>query len=140
MSGGSYNYLCWHHDGLAAQRSDVEDMADRLDGLGYAAGPAADTRRVLELLNEARNTEREAEKIADRLQDVWHAIEWWDSFDWSEHQAREKIAAYQGEDATNVAAARQLRAELEKALGLLDEGVAQEILGSWSADSPEAGK
>lgn len=129
MSGGSYNYLCWHHDGLAAQHDDVANMAYRLEGLGYAAEPAADTRRVLELLDQANKTVQEAEKVAARLTDVWHAIEWWDSCDWGEDQAREAIAAYQGEDATNIAAALKLRADLEKAVSLLDADTARAI---WS--------
>lgn len=87
MSGGSYNYLyAWTED-LQTRRSDLEDMARRLEGLAWAGPAAAETRRILRLLNEA-------EAAAQTLSDAWRAIEWWDSCDWGEDKARRDVEPY----------------------------------------------
>lgn len=87
MSGGSYNYLCYHSDSLSEHRSDLESMAERIEGLAYAGQAAADTRRVLALLDEAQ-------RLAGHLADVWRAVEWWDSGDYGEDQVVEEMAKY----------------------------------------------
>ncbi|MCW2720703.1 hypothetical protein [Pseudonocardia sp.] len=91
MSGGSYNYLYCHVRGLEEQRGDLESMVDRLAGLGYATEAAAASRHVLDLLDQA-------EAAAQKLEDVWRAVEWWDSGDSSEESVREVAAKYRGED------------------------------------------
>lgn len=88
MSGGSYNYLCYQTDDLTRHRSDLQQMAERLGGLDWATGAAAATRNVIRLLDQA-------EAAAEKLGDVWKAVEWWDSADWGEDQVREAVAAYQ---------------------------------------------
>lgn len=93
MSGGSYDYLCFKADDLSGRRGTVEEMAQRLEGLPYATAAAVDTRRVLTLLDDARN-------LAERLSDTWHAIEWWDSGDYGEEQAQEALAAYRDTSTT----------------------------------------
>jgi hypothetical protein len=87
MSGGSYNYLFTRVRSLGEQRSDLERMALNLEALPWAAQAAAATRQCLTLIDEA-------ERLADTLSDVWHAIEWWDSCDWGEQDARPKVEAY----------------------------------------------
>jgi hypothetical protein len=95
MSGGSYNYLgsiCY--DDLAellSKESDLRDMADRLAGLGYAQDAAAETEELLVML---RQWKTRAEVRVRRLIDVWHAVEWWDSCDWSEEQVRTALERY----------------------------------------------
>lgn len=37
----------------------------------------------------------DAERLAESLYDVWHAIEWWDSGDWGEERARQNVEGYQ---------------------------------------------
>ena len=90
MSGGSYNYLCdkarWGE--VVDIPADLDEMAERLAGLPYAAKAAADTAAVIETL-------RTAQEQAKELADVWHAIEWWDSNDWGEDQAAKVIAGYE---------------------------------------------
>jgi hypothetical protein len=93
VSGGSYDYLCFNTDDLSGRRGMVEEMAQRLEGLPYASTAAADTRRVLTLLDDARN-------LAERLSDVWRAVEWWDSGDYGEQQAQEALAAYRSTSTT----------------------------------------
>lgn len=87
MSGGSYDYLCYNTDSLSQRRSDLVRMTERLEGLPWAGQAAAATRRCLALVDEA-------ERLADSLSDTWHAIEWWDSCDWSEEDARREAEAY----------------------------------------------
>lgn len=86
MSGGSYNYLYSHVNGLEQQRGDIEEMAARLEKGGYGA-PARATREVLRTLDAA-------ERQAEALKDVWQAAEWVDSCDWSEDDLREAAAKF----------------------------------------------
>jgi hypothetical protein len=97
MSGGSYNYLnsTWDLDDLLKKRGDLEDMSARLAGLGWAEDAARETEELLVML---RQWEIRAETRINRLRDVWKAVEWWDSNDWSEAQVREALAKYRGEE------------------------------------------
>jgi hypothetical protein len=54
--------------------STLVEMADRLEGLPYAADAAQETRKVIEHLNAAIDQ-------AAALGDLWHAIERWLSGD-----------------------------------------------------------
>lgn len=100
MSGGSFNYLgaiCYDDlSDLLAKESDLEAMADRLAGLGWAEDAARETQELLVML---RQWKIRAEVRAQRLINVWHAVEWWDSHDWSEQQVRDALARYRGEAA-----------------------------------------
>jgi hypothetical protein len=93
MSGGSYNYLFTAQDlqDLQARRWDLEEMANRLAGLGYAQDAARETEELLVLL---RQWETRAEVRLRRLIDVWHAVEWWDSNDSSEQRVHEALTKY----------------------------------------------
>lgn len=93
MSGGSYNYLDgFARDGLFTESQmfgELERMAERLTGLDWAKPAARDTRAVID---RARALDADLTALAD----VFHAIEWWDSCDWSEEQVHEALAAYRG--------------------------------------------
>jgi len=93
MSGGSYNYLFTAQDleDLHNRRFDLEEMATRLAGLGYAQDAARETEELLLLF---RQWEVRAEARMRRLSDVWHAVEWWDSNDSSEDRVHEALAKY----------------------------------------------
>src|SRR5215207_487543 len=97
MSGGSYDYLCYQGDldELIGRKRTLREMADRLAGLGYAQDAAAETEELLVML---RQWEVRAQVRAKRLQDVWKAIEWWDSCDWSEDRVKEALAEYRGDN------------------------------------------
>ncbi|MEV4033408.1 hypothetical protein [Streptomyces umbrinus] len=89
MSGGSYNYLHTHAGGLEAQRGEIEEMRDRLDGLASdglpgAAEAASQTRAILQHFDQA-------EELAQGLSGVWRAVEWWDSCDGGEDDVREAL-------------------------------------------------
>lgn len=96
MSGGSYNYLCYVHEArdLVDRDGDLDDMSKRLAGLGYAPDAARETEDLLLLMRQWRNR---VEARMDRLREVWKAVEWWDSADWSEDQLREALKTYRGE-------------------------------------------
>lgn len=97
MSGGSYNYLGTVSDlaDLLSHESDLRDMADRLAGLGYAEDAAQETEELLTML---RQWKVRAEVRIRRLSDVWHAVEWWDSCDYSEDQVHKALASYRDRD------------------------------------------
>lgn len=96
MSGGSYNYLFAAQDleDLQSRRQDLEEMATRLAGLGYAQDAARETEELLALF---RQWETRASVRMRRLADVWHAVEWWDSNDSSEQGVHEALAKYRGD-------------------------------------------
>lgn len=93
MSGGSYNYLCHAGDldGLWAKRGSLDEMAERLAGLGYARDAALETEELVTLL---RQWDVRATARISRLAGVWKAIEWWDSCDYGEDDVRETLAQY----------------------------------------------
>lgn len=91
MSGGSFDYLfCWSATGrgLGTHQENLNRMAERLEGLPYAAEAAEQTRRVLRLLAAA-------EALAESLSDVWHDVEWWVSGDYGERAVIDTCTAYQ---------------------------------------------
>ena len=96
MSGGHYDYLCFAQDleELLTKGRSLQEMYDRLDGLGYAEDAAAETEEVITILGHAQR--RIARRLA-RLQPVWKAVEWWDSSDWSEDSVRQALAEYREE-------------------------------------------
>jgi len=95
MSGGSYDYLCWKDaDQLINSTDTIQEMADRLAGLGYAEHAAYETQQILLTIRQFRNR---IEAMRDKLMPVWHAIEWWDSCDWGEDQVKEAIEEYMNE-------------------------------------------
>jgi hypothetical protein len=100
MSGGSYDYLYTvTRDDLGdidSRRGTLREMADRLAGLGYAQDAAAETEELLLLL---RQWEVRARVRIERLAEVWHAVEWWDSSDSGEDGVRQALAAYRGDTA-----------------------------------------
>ena len=96
MSGGSYDYLCHAYSvngvgGLAEHRSQLEAMAERLSGLGYAEDAARETCALLAAL---RHIENMLHITANRLEPVWRAVEWWDSCDSSEDQVKGALEKY----------------------------------------------
>lgn len=81
MSGGSFDYLCHAADlgTLGERRGAIEAMAQALDEYDQpAATKAADRTRAVLLALKA------ADELARQLTDVWHAVEWHHSSDWSE--------------------------------------------------------
>lgn len=90
MSGGSYDYLCFWDTGvgLTERRHQLQRMAERLEALPYATEAAAQTRRVMRLLDAA-------EAVATSLYDAWHDVEWRDSGDYGEETMAKTLREYQ---------------------------------------------
>lgn len=95
MSGGSYNYLCRALDleDLLNKHSDLEAMADRLEGLSETEFPGASAagRMTRQLLQTLKLWESHAAISLGMLSDVWKSVEWWDSCDWGPDQVREEL-------------------------------------------------
>jgi hypothetical protein len=95
MSGGSYNYLCGALDleDLLRKRADLEEMANRLEGLSEIEFPGAGavgrmTRQLLLLINLWAS---HASVSVGLLSDVWKSVEWWDSCDWGPDAVKESL-------------------------------------------------
>ena len=95
MSGGSYEYLCHKSaDELLNQQDQLEHMAARLAGLGYAKDAAMETEELICII---RQSLVRIETRAARLSGIWKAVEWWDSCDWGEGRVKEALQKYRGE-------------------------------------------
>lgn len=87
LSGGSYNYLCHQLDARNhLDLADLEAMRDRLDELAPGSAAARDTAALHAALTAP---------VVAGLTEVWHDVEWFDSGDYSEDQARAEIAKYE---------------------------------------------
>ena len=98
MSGGSYNYLTSALDmeDLLHKRRDLEDMAERLEGLDDREFPGAKiaAQMTRELLMRLRMWETHAETAIKVLSPVWHDVEWWDSNDYGADQVRDGLKKF----------------------------------------------
>jgi hypothetical protein len=98
VSGGSYGYLYSKDAGdlmSYACHSELQAMAERIAGLGYAEDAAKDAFDLIAMLTTQRVR---IDAAIDRLSDVFRAVEWWDSSDWSENAVRSALAKYRGEE------------------------------------------
>lgn len=95
MSGGSYDYLCYKGPdelvGNTHNQENLERMAARLAGLGYAKDAACETEELLLVL---RKIDVRLQSRIQRLAGIWKAIEWWDSCDASEEWVKSALAEY----------------------------------------------
>ncbi|MDT7847206.1 hypothetical protein [Streptomyces justiciae] len=98
MSGGSYDWLYEAQDleDLQARQFQLEAMAERLAGLGYAQDAARETEELLVLFRQWQT--RAGVRVA-RLADLWQAVEYWDSADRTEDAVRTALAAYRADTA-----------------------------------------
>lgn len=95
MSGGSYDYL-YSKDvsDLVNSRSTLDDMASRLQGLGYANDAAKET---LSILHSIEHFQTRMENRLSRLSGVWKAVEWWDSCDTGSEYLDDELKKYRAE-------------------------------------------
>lgn len=88
MSGGSYNYLCDSWDTAEALANiRLADMATRLEARAPGHPVTLETRRLADLA---------ASPLPQSALDVWRAVEWVDSCDWSDEDLQEELDATEG--------------------------------------------
>lgn len=97
MSGGSYNYLSSKvgDSELLESYEDVEAMLQRLQELEYASEVAKETESVLADFDTLKQLEAKIQAKSRNLASVWHAVEWWDSRDWSEDEVKKAVSEFQ---------------------------------------------
>ena len=91
MSGGSFNYLYRAADmgTLGERRGAIEEMASSLEEYDQpAAAKAAERTRAVLLALSA------ADELAKQLADVWKAVEWHHSCDWSKEDVLEVLQKF----------------------------------------------
>jgi hypothetical protein len=81
VSGGSFNYLCTQDQ---PQVDDLRDMAVALEAIAPDSKAAKVTRQLID-----------NPLITDELRDVWRAVEWWQSCDWSKGSVYEALGKYE---------------------------------------------
>lgn len=91
MSGGSFNYLCYKEtEDLFNRTSDLEDMRESLIKYGYE-DIAKDTQRLIEYIKSAKCT---IDTLKEILEPVFHAVEWYESADYSKETMIEILEKY----------------------------------------------
>lgn len=93
LSGGSFNYLCYKDvpDLMnPSSISELESMALYLMNIGYE-DIAKDTKRLIEYIKSASLT---IEVLSQQLNDVFHAVEWYESGDWGRDGCIEELEKY----------------------------------------------
>lgn len=80
MSGGSFNYL-YEKDSFTA--GQLEDMAKALEGLAM--------QNVHGAAEAARQTRALIQRPSQELLEVWRAVEWWYSADYSREAVKEAL-------------------------------------------------
>lgn len=82
MSGGAYGYVASVRFGLTAVpnewewEDELKNIAERLEKLGCR--DAAEVTRLTQVVADTLNG------LYKSTFDLWYALEWWDSGDWSE--------------------------------------------------------
>lgn len=123
MSGGSYRFLCTKDvtDFLnGGYTEELGWMLSRLRGIDHpGAQRAADaTERVM---RERRGVLDNLERQVHELFDVWHAVEWRDSNDWSEARMMAALAQYAAQPTPAVPALAPAPAASSTPTAILDQ-------------------
>lgn len=93
MSGGSHNYLCYVEvqELLSSTRiADMEEVEQRLIQLGYV-DVAKDVRRLIEYCKSA---EIRIGVLFEQLDEVFRAVEWYDSADIGKDSLIKRLEEY----------------------------------------------
>ena len=91
MSGGIYDYLCFTGMPEILERiGDMEKIEERLSQLGEI-DIAQDIHELVLYCNKARD---QISEMFGRLQDVFYAVEWYDSGDWDAEELKKELDKY----------------------------------------------
>lgn len=97
MSGGSFNYICWKEGSDLFEPHNVQElerMVDTLEVLGYEDA----ARETYDLIRTIKQARIRVSTMHDRLSEVFHAVEWYESGDSSPERIEEAIKNYRGAD------------------------------------------
>ena len=86
MSGGSYSYLSSYQ--LDGAPDNLRAMSEALMSDFRDSRAAEDTAKLVAMYASIR-------ELAEKLDKVWHAVEWWHSGDWSREQAEDAVRLYE---------------------------------------------
>lgn len=120
VSGGRYDYLfVWASDlgELARRRHHLQKMSERLADLPYAREAARDTALLLARVD---GLTADAAQHGQALEEVWHAVEWWDSGDSGEGVVREAAARYREAQESPRPAGEETERDLAEARAALE--------------------
>lgn len=87
MSGGSFNYLCMRDAGelvAGANHEELQHMISELARLGPPAQKATELSQ--EIQADIHTFAKQLQAKLDRIENVWRAMEWMRSNDWSKEQ------------------------------------------------------
>lgn len=92
MSGGSFSYLCYKTDisEICEYSDELERMRESLIKYGYE-DIARDTQRLIEYIKSAKIR---IETLAEQLNNVFHAVEWYESADYSKDTMIKELEKY----------------------------------------------
>lgn len=94
MSGGSLNYLyCKDADELFYHLDDLQKAEELLLKEGYS-DVAKDVRRLIEYVITSMNR---IEVLQENLQDVFKALEWWQSCDSGKDRVESAVEKYRNQ-------------------------------------------
>lgn len=95
MSGGSFNYLyCKDIEDLMNSERDLADMREILIKYGYE-DIAKDAQRLIEYIKSAKCT---IGTLAEMLEPVFHAVEWYESADYSKETMIKVLEKYRNKE------------------------------------------
>lgn len=98
MSGGSFNYLCEKDNDELYEFSVLDEMKRmslKLAELGH--GDAANHTALLIMLID--NNLKHTQEIKKSLEDVWKAVEWYQSYDYGIEKVDEAMEEYRNKNA-----------------------------------------
>ena len=116
MSGGSLNYLyCKDPEELFGYIGELETVEDCLLRLEYR-DIARDVRRLIEYIKSAYVR---IDVLSEQLKDVFHAVEWCESCDYSEEDLIKHLDKYrEGKVEENVVLPQAVRKKIREKFGL----------------------
>lgn len=94
MSGGAFNYLCYMEASeLLNSKEELTSMVGSLRKYGYP-DIAEDAIELIRKIEEVKKIMGAADEYRESLEDVFHAVEWYESADYSKETMLEVLEEY----------------------------------------------
>ena len=95
MSGGSFNYLCYRDAGDLLSGGHDEDLVSMITFLkGHGCKDVATSSQLL--LDDIRDARLKILDGLEKLNDVWHSVEWYMSGDSGKDEVQERVRKLEG--------------------------------------------